>query len=55
VALLFNAATPPAFYRTIGGTQAGNVANLVAAGYRYATNGIGLTALSSSITPSGTR
>lgn len=52
VALLFNAATPPTVMRA-SGQSAGTIdAGLAAAGFRFAVNGAGLTALPASITPS---
>lgn len=51
VALLFNATTPPTLLRTNGSTTATNNAGLSASAYRFATNGTGLTALPSTVTP----
>lgn len=53
VALLFNATTAPTVLRTNGSTTATNNAGVsnTAASLRFATNGTGLTALPSSITP----
>ncbi|MFF1444101.1 collagen-like protein [Streptomyces sp. NPDC058295] len=53
VALLFNASVPPTLTRASGWTGVDAAANLglSAAGFRFATNGTGRTALPSTITP----
>jgi hypothetical protein len=53
VGLVFNAATPPGLARTTGLAGSAGLINagLSAAGYRFATNGAGQTALPASLTP----
>lgn len=53
VAMVFNAATAPTVARATGqgGLASAVNAGLTAAGYRFATNGVGQTALPGSITP----
>ena len=51
VALLVNATSPPTLARTLGASATANNLNLSGATLRYCTNGTGLTALPSSITP----